>query len=109
MALAAALLAGCAGGSGGTLSTRGAYAPTATGPIRSACLASDRAAKSPALCGCIQAVADGELNRREQRQAVKFFRDPHQAQEMRQSDRPKDRSYWALYKAFTARAESTCR
>lgn len=79
------------------------------GPISRACLTSGRKAANTRLCGCIQAVADVALSRRDQRQAARFFRDPHRAQEIRQSDRASDEAFWLRYKAFGTRAEQSCR
>src|SRR6056297_614513 len=41
--------------------------PFARGPINTACMASDRKARSRELCGCIQAVADDTLSGSQQR------------------------------------------
>ncbi len=82
--------------------------PAAAGPISSACLASGRAQATPQLCGCIQSVADQTLSRADQRAAAKFFRDPHQAQEVRQSSRPRDEAFWLRYRDFGATAEAYC-
>ena len=103
MSLAVAV-AGC-GGAGGPPS-RVAYAE---GPIRTACLRSDRRAAGDALCGCVQASADATLSRRDQRRAVRFFGDPHQAQVVRQSDRGSDEAFWRRYKVFISQAERSCR
>ncbi len=84
-------------------------APAQAGPIDRACMASPRKQKSPSLCACIQRVADVALTRREQRQAARFFRDPHRAQEMRQSDNPAHEKFWLRYKAFGDLAEQNCR
>ncbi|GGG74194.1 hypothetical protein GCM10011415_23280 [Salipiger pallidus] len=99
-----ALLAGCGGGGGSD------YRVTrmASGPISKACLASDRKARSPALCGCIQAAANAELSGSDQRRAVKFYSDPHEAQEVRQSDRGRDRDFWDRYSAYVNRSERQC-
>ncbi|MBC7131697.1 MAG: hypothetical protein H5U16_01145 [Roseovarius sp.] len=83
--------------------------PRASGPISDACLASDRKARSPALCGCIQAVANQTLSASEQRRAVRFYRDPHEAQEVRTSQRPADQRFWTAYRAYADRAEAVCR
>jgi len=40
---------------------------------------------------------------------VTFFADPHRAQEVRQSDNPRDEAFWQRYKAFASRAENICR
>lgn len=82
--------------------------PVASGPISDTCLASDRKARSPALCGCIQAVANQTLSGAEQRRAIGFYRDPHDAQEVRTSQRPTDQRFWAAYKAYADRAERIC-
>jgi len=83
--------------------------PYARGQIERACMASDRKARSRELCGCIQAVADDTLSGAQQRRAVSFYRDPHAAQEVRQSDSPGDEAFWADYRAFGDRAERVCR
>lgn len=100
-------LAGCGGGDGslGTSSGR----PMASGPISSACMQSDRKARSRALCGCIQAVADDTLSGSQQRRAVRFYRDPQAAQDIRQSKRPGDERFWEAYSTYAQRAEQVCR
>jgi hypothetical protein len=84
-------------------------APVAAGPIDRACNASPRQQKSPTLCACIQSAADDALTWREQRKAARFFRNPHRAQEVRQSDNPANEKFWKRYKAFGALAERNCR
>lgn len=79
------------------------------GPIDSACVRSDRGARQPALCGCIQQVANQTLSRSDQRLAASFFRDPHKAQVVRMSKRDSDNAFWARYKRFTGAAEAYCR
>lgn len=83
--------------------------PFARGPIHSACLASDRKARSRERCGCIQAVADRTLSSSQQKVAVSFYSDPQKAQDMRQSDRPVHESFWLDYKAYGETAERICR
>ncbi|MAQ86406.1 hypothetical protein [Psychromarinibacter halotolerans] len=77
--------------------------------IERACLSSARAGASPQLCGCIQAVADRTLSSSDQRMAARFFKDPHMAQEIRQSDNASHEVFWKRYKVFGATAESHCR
>ncbi len=105
-------LAGCGGGNRSKDgSGRGAaplYAPTASGPIKSACLASDRKARSNHLCGCIQAVADRSLSRGDQLRAVNFYANPQAAQDIRQSDRASDKSFWKSYSEYSKQAERIC-
>ncbi len=84
------------------------YAPTASGPIKSACLASDRKARSNYLCGCIQAVANGTLSSSEQRRATRFYSDPHSAQEIRQSSRARDQEFWKAYSTYATEANRVC-
>lgn len=84
-------------------------APMASGPISQACLSSDRKARSRELCGCIQYAANQTLNASEQRRAVRFYSDPHTAQEIRQSDRAADERFWKAYRAYGDLAESLCR
>ncbi len=105
-------LAACGGSrnSGGTYN-RG-YNPQpilfATGPIQKACLASDRKAATKARCGCVQAVADQSLSSSEQRRGAQIFRDPHQAQEIRQSDNSGNERFWLTWKAFGENAAAAC-
>ena len=106
----AVILAGCGGSDRfrGDRLPPGAM-PIASGPLSNACMASDRRARSRALCGCIQAAADQTLSRSEQRRAVAFYKDPHSAQEIRQSDRERDERFWKAYRAYGDRAERLCR
>jgi len=100
-------LAGCGGANRFEGTTR-AVQPSASGPISAACLQSDRAARSPQLCGCIQAVANQTLSGADQRRAVGFYTDPHSAQVIRQSDRGRDRSFWRNYTEYALQAERIC-
>lgn len=79
------------------------------GTIEKACLRSDRKAASRSLCGCIQEAANLTLSGSDQRLAAKFFRDPHQAQVIRQSDRSSHEAFWKRYKQFGVTAETFCR
>lgn len=97
IATALATVAACGGGSRG-----------ATGDISNACLAADRRAANPALCSCVQQVANQSLSGREQTRAAAFFADPQLAQDTRQSDRPGDERFWLRYKAFTELATQVC-
>ncbi len=80
----------------------------ASGPINAACLGSDRRARSRELCGCIQAVANTRLSRSDQRLAASFYQDPQKAQDIRQSDRASDESFWQRYRAYAESAERIC-
>lgn len=86
----------------------GASAAMAKGPISKACLQSDRKAANLRLCGCVQAVANGSLSKGDQKQAASFFRDPHEAQVVRQSDNPRNEAFWKRYKAFVAKSGQVC-
>ncbi len=77
--------------------------------IQNACVRSDRAGANPALCSCIQQVANQHLTRRDQRQAARFFRDPDRAQQVRMSRTDNDRAFWQRYRAFADAAEARCR
>lgn len=79
-----------------------------SGDIGKACMASNRKASSPRLCSCVQQAANSTLNGSEQRRAAKFFDDPHDAQETRQSDNASDERFWLRYKQFTATASRMC-
>ena len=83
-------------------------APMASGPLSQACMASDRKARSRALCGCIQYVANQTLSGSQQRRAVVFYSNPHRAQEIRQSDRAGDEAFWKAYKDYGERARALC-
>ncbi|MEJ8563228.1 arginine transporter [Yoonia sp. GPGPB17] len=100
LAGALASVAACGGGSGGG---------GATGDISRACLEADRRAASPALCSCVQQVANQSLSGRDQARAVTFFEDPQLAQDTRQSDRSADERFWDRYRAFTDLASEICR
>ncbi len=78
------------------------------GPIESACIRSDRAQASSALCRCIDSVAQQTLTRSEQRRAASFFRDPDLAQAVRMSKREADNVFWARYRSFGETAELYC-
>ncbi|WP_424984434.1 hypothetical protein [Microbulbifer sp. S227A] len=80
----------------------------ASGVIERACRTSGRSSATPRLCGCIQGVANGSLSRSERKRAAKLFRDPHMAQEIRQSDRRSDETFWKNYRAFGERARKSC-
>jgi len=82
--------------------------PANSGIVDRACRSSGRTAATPQLCRCIQKVANTSLTRSERKRAVKLFKDPHMAQEVRQSDRSSDETFWRRYKAFGERARQTC-
>lgn len=83
--------------------------PAEAGMIDRACMTSGRKAANSQLCKCIQFVADQALTRSDQRLAATFFRDPHKAQVIRQSDNRSHEEFWQRYKSFGAKAESVCR
>lgn len=91
-----------------TRSASTAGKPFARGPLERACMSSNRRARSSELCGCIQAVANDTLTGAQQRRAVGFYSDPHEAQVVRQSSNANDRSFWTDYRAFGTRAERVC-
>jgi hypothetical protein len=78
------------------------------GVIERACRQSNRTAATPAMCRCIQRVANDSLSFSERRRVAKFFSDPHMAQVVRQSDRRSDEALWERYKSFGDRAQRTC-
>ena len=103
-----AVLAGC-GGNRYERSDTGTVTRLSTGPISRACLASDRKARNPRLCGCIQTVADGALSGSDQRKAARFFRDPQRAMDVKMSKTPADDAFWDRYEVFASRSERSCR
>lgn len=78
------------------------------GTIERACMGSDRRAANRSLCGCIQQVADMTLDRRDQRLAARFFKDPHKSQEIRQSDNRSHEVFWKKYRQFGENAAAYC-
>lgn len=80
-----------------------------SGEIERACTRSDRVGGNTRLCTCIQRVADQLLTAPDQRLAASFFKDPHRAQEVRQSDSTRDERFWTRYRQFGALAEQSCR
>ncbi|MEO1639693.1 MAG: arginine transporter [Pseudomonadota bacterium] len=80
----------------------------ASGDISQACLEADRRAASPALCSCIQQVANQALSGSEQARAATFFADPQLAQDTRQSDNWRDERFWDRYRAYADLASEIC-
>ncbi len=100
--LAILALSACSSGSG----PRGG---NVSGPIASACLDGGRSGANRGLCSCIQQAANQSLSNADQARAVRFFDDPQSAQDVRQSDNPRDKAFWQRYKAFSTTAEAMCR
>lgn len=111
LVVAALALAACGGGNKENVSRYrgGAPATLAKGPISKACLQADRKAANLRLCGCVQAVANGSLSKSDQKLAASFFRDPHKAQVIRQSDNTGNEAFWKRYKAFAAKSGQVCK
>ena len=80
----------------------------ATGEISRACLAADRSAATPQLCGCIQGVANRELSSSDRSRIARFFADPEFAHAIRISDTPANDAFWERFQAFTASARAQC-
>ncbi len=80
----------------------------ASGPISASCLTSGRSAANPALCSCIQGVADQMLSSSDQNRAADFFEDPDKAQVTRTSDNPLTENFWERYRRFADTAEAIC-
>ena len=78
------------------------------GAVENACLRSDRAQATRAMCRCIDSVAQTTLTRSEQRRAASFFNDPDLAQQVRMSKTARDNEFWGRYRAFGASAEQYC-
>ncbi len=83
-------------------------APADAGVINRACLNSNRDAASRSMCKCLQQVANQNLSRADQRLAASFFKNPHKAQQIRQSDRPAHEKFWLRYKEFGVIAAASC-
>lgn len=82
--------------------------PVAAGQIEQACLTSEKGYGQRRLCGCIQDAADMTLTKKDQKLAATFFKDPHRAQEIRQSGRRNHEAFWERYKNFGLAAEAFC-
>lgn len=80
----------------------------ATGVINDACRQSGRSEATPQRCSCIQQAANKSLTRSDRRKVAKWFKDPHQAQEVRMSDKSSDEALWKRYKAFGELAQAIC-
>jgi hypothetical protein len=98
-------LTACSGGRdrGTSESMRGA-----TGDVSRACLAADRSAATPALCGCVQRVANNELSSRDRSRLANFFADPETAHSIMISDTDANDAFWVRYRAFTRTARNQC-
>ena len=90
------------------LSTLVGCGPRATGAIGQACIAADRQAATPALCSCVQQVANQTLSNADQRRAVAFFAEPDLAQSTRQADGSANEAFWDRYTAFAETARRSC-
>ncbi|WP_247743782.1 hypothetical protein [Shimia sp. R9_3] len=76
--------------------------------LNRACQQSERDAANRSLCRCIQKVANRSLSRADQRLAASFIKEPHKAQEIRQSDSRSHEIFWKRYKAFGEDATRSC-
>jgi hypothetical protein len=79
-----------------------------SGDIGKACMDAGRAAANPALCSCIQQVANQSLSRADQRRAAEFFADPQKAQDTRTANAAATEAFWLRYRAFSDRASASC-
>ena len=86
------------------------FVPTKSeaGVLSRACMRSDRKAATRPMCNCIQQVANQNLSRADQRLAATFFKDPHKAQEIRQSDLRSHEKFWLRYKDFGVVVAASC-
>lgn len=100
-----AVLAGCGGG---VRRPQGFATASTRGPISEACLTSDRKARSPQLCGCIQQVAHQTLSASDQTRGARFWRDPQGLQDMRQSDNASANAFWSRWKQFGETSAAVC-
>ena len=79
------------------------------GPIKRACMKSDRSAASRELCSCIEKVARPMFSRSEERRIARFFKNPDLTQEVRASSRASDERFWEKYQRWGELAEARCR
>jgi hypothetical protein len=83
--------------------------PAHSNTIRKACLKANRGGTTQTLCSCVQRVANAKLSRKDQKLAATFFKDPHRAQVIRQSDNLSHEAFWQRYKDFGYTAGKTCK
>ncbi|CUH54201.1 hypothetical protein [Shimia marina] len=81
---------------------------TEAGTMTRACLRSDRDGATRSMCRCIQKVANQSLSRSDQKLAASFIKEPHKAQEIRQSDRRSHETFWLRYKSFGNDVTASC-
>ncbi len=96
-------LSACSGGNRGSGSVQ-----AANGDISRACLAADRSAATPALCSCVQGVANAELSSNDRNRVARFFADPEVANETKISNTDSDDAFWDRYRTFIASAQRQC-
>lgn len=77
--------------------------------LNRACMRSDRDGATRQMCRCIQKTANKSLSRADQRLAASFIKDPHRAQEIRQSDQRSHEIFWKRYKKFETSVVSSCK
>ncbi len=91
------------------LAVLGSCGSNVTGEIGKACVASDRSAANPRLCGCIQQAANRHLNQRDQELAATFFADAELANDIKINDSRSADAFWDRYRDFTRTAQRSCR
>ncbi|MEM6758671.1 MAG: hypothetical protein AAF601_04265 [Pseudomonadota bacterium] len=106
--VAATVLSACGQARVAATNTFRPQAQFATGPIYAACRKAAREAATRARCGCVQAVANRELNASDQNRGARFFSDPQDAQDVRQSDRNVDERFWLRWRAYSDVADQMC-
>lgn len=106
--VAATVLSACGQARVAATNTFRPQAQFATGPIYSACRKAGRDAATRARCGCVQAVANRQLNAGDQQRGARFFDDPQEAQDVRQSDRNVDERFWRRWKDYSDVAAQMC-
>ncbi len=96
----------------GALSLSTVAVPAQAGStIARACLSTPNGAAAPALCTCIQNVADKTLSAAEQAVGAQIFLEPHMSQEIRASANrggAMDAHFWQRWNDFGAKAASAC-
>lgn len=90
------------------LPVAGSSVQFASGPIGTACLVHRRPGATRERCGCIQAAANQTLSQSQQQRSVRFFSEPGQLQDVRQSDNAGNRAFWEAWKRFAETAETFC-
>jgi hypothetical protein len=87
-----------------------AAGPGAADVLKRACLKSDRRTSGPAVCTCIQSLANGHLSASDQRRAARLFAKPDKVMDYKQARKDTSkRRFWERYRDWGNAAAKNCR